>query len=107
MHSTTLTILRVIRNMVQVVKDGRFVVLRHVQREAQHQYYQGLHQWNFEVEEGEFVIWRPRHERVHMNRVLDGAATIDCFVDYNDWLVCLITKRASREFGPPGLSRSR
>jgi SAM-dependent methyltransferase len=85
--------LRVIKNMVRLVKDGRFVALRHVPNEGEHQYYRGLHQWNFDVEEGEFVIWRPRRDRVHMNGALCGIATVvDCFIDDNGWLVCLITK---------------
>lgn len=48
---------------------------------------------SFDIEEGKFVIWRPRRERVHMNRALHGIATVvDCFMDDNDWLICLITK---------------
>jgi SAM-dependent methyltransferase len=89
---------RVIKNMVQLVKDGRFVVLRHNRREGEHQYYTGLHQWNFDIEHGEFVIRRPRRETIHMNRVLDGSVSVvDCFMDEDHWLVCLITKRPGLE----------
>jgi hypothetical protein len=79
--------------MVELVKDGRFVVLRHQRSEGRRQYYRGLHQWNFDIESGEFIIRRPGRQRVQMNRVLEGAATADCFMEDNGWLVCLITKR--------------
>jgi SAM-dependent methyltransferase len=90
----------VIMNMVHLVKKAGFVVLRHNRREARRTCYQGLHQWNFDVEHREFVIRRPRHDTVHVNRVLDGTATIACFVDEadyleDDFLVCVITKLAS------------
>jgi SAM-dependent methyltransferase len=83
---------RVITNMVQLVKEGRFVVLRHLRREAQAQLYRGLHQWNFDIEGGEFVIWRTRRDKVHMDRVLGPSATLACFEE-GGWVVCLITKR--------------
>jgi SAM-dependent methyltransferase len=83
---------RVITNMVQLVKEGRFVVLRHLRRVAQLNLYRGLHQWNFDIEQGEFVIWRTGRERVHMDRVLDTAAAVECFED-GPWVVSLMTKK--------------
>jgi SAM-dependent methyltransferase len=85
---------RVITNMVELVKEERFVVLKHNRSEARHQFYRGLHQWNFDIEEGEFIIRRPRHGTVYLNQVLADTATVGCFVDEDDWLVCLITKRS-------------
>ncbi|MGH2993016.1 MAG: class I SAM-dependent methyltransferase [Solirubrobacterales bacterium] len=83
---------RVITNMVHLVKDGRFVVLRHLRRVAQLNLYRGLHQWNFDIERGEFVIWRPGGEKIHMDRVLDTAAAVECFEE-GAWVVCLLTKK--------------
>jgi SAM-dependent methyltransferase len=85
---------RVITNMVEVVKPGRFVVLRHLRREAQRNLYRGLHQWNFDIEEGGFVIWRTRRDKVHMDRVTNPGATVTCF-DEGGWVVCLLTKAPS------------
>jgi SAM-dependent methyltransferase len=85
---------RVIRNMVQLVKEERFVVLRHRRREANTQLYRGLHQWNFDIEDGGFVIWRTRRDRVHLDRVLGPTAKVNCFEE-GGWVVCLITKRPS------------
>jgi SAM-dependent methyltransferase len=83
---------RVIRNMVELVKDGRFVVLRHRRQEGRGENYWGLHQWNFELEEGEFLIWRGRGDRVSIDRVLNSTATVEGFLQA-EWLVCLITRR--------------
>jgi len=49
--------LRVIGNMVAVVKPGGVVLLRHRRNEAESKDYLGLHQWNFDVQAGRFVIW--------------------------------------------------
>jgi hypothetical protein len=94
----------VITNMVQLVKEGRFVVLRHVRRVAQLNLYRGLHQWNFDIERGEFVIWRPGREKVSMNRVLGAAAAIECFEE-GAWVVCLLTKTGEELCHPPRFAR--
>jgi SAM-dependent methyltransferase len=96
---------RVITNMVHVVKDDRFVVLRHLRREADRNLYRGLHQWNFDIEEGEFVIWRIRGEKIRVNRILGDAAAVACFEE-NGWVVCLMTKTtaAKRSSAPPSTS---
>lgn len=49
--------LLVIGNMVDVVRPGGFVLLRHRRNEAETKDYLGLHQWNFDVQAGRFVIW--------------------------------------------------
>ena len=43
--------------MVRVVKPGRWVLLKHVIDEGEHEGYVGLHDWNFRIEDGRFVIW--------------------------------------------------
>ena len=86
---------RVITNMVHLVKEGRFVVLRHLRSVGKHQFYRGLHQWNFDIDEGEFVIWRPGGTLLRLSQILNDEANIDCSVDSHDWLVCVITKAAS------------
>ena len=48
-----------IRNCVEVVKPGCFVTLFHFTDEGVYEQYEGLHQWNFNVEAGRFVIWNP------------------------------------------------
>jgi SAM-dependent methyltransferase len=87
---------RVITNMVQLVKEGRFVVLRHLRRVAQLNLYRGLHQWNFDIERGAFVISRPGREKLHMDRVLGATAAIECFEE-GAWVVCLLTRKTGKE----------
>jgi SAM-dependent methyltransferase len=82
----------VIRNMLQVVKPGGFVVLAHRRNEAESKHYLGLHQWNFEEREGRFVIWN--REDVHdVTALLDDEARVDCR-DRSSNVECVIRKRA-------------
>ena len=48
---------RVILQMIEVVKPGRYVLLEHLPNEASKHHYIGLHQWNFSVSaDGDFLI---------------------------------------------------
>jgi SAM-dependent methyltransferase len=87
---------RVITNMVHLVKEGRFVVLKHSRSEGRRQFYRGLHQWNFDLEDGEFIIGRPGQAPFRLSQILNGSANVDCFVDPHAWLVCVITKASFR-----------
>ena len=49
--------LKCILNMISVTKPGCVVHLRHKRNEAVTQDKFGLHQWNFEIREGELVLW--------------------------------------------------
>jgi nitrite reductase/ring-hydroxylating ferredoxin subunit len=42
--------------MLGVVKPGRYVYLWHVANEGARECYTGLHQWNFDIRKGEFVV---------------------------------------------------
>lgn len=46
-----------VKNMLAVVKKDGKVLLMHHKNEAEHENYQGLHQWNFDEREGKFLIW--------------------------------------------------
>ncbi len=81
----------VIRNMVELVKPGRFVVLWHRPAEAERRRYHGLHQWNFGVEDDGLVIWRSRRERVRIDRALGADASVHCFTR-DGWVCCLLTR---------------
>jgi hypothetical protein len=35
------------------------VLLEHFANEAENEAYRGLHQWNFDVQDGDPVLWRP------------------------------------------------
>ncbi len=51
--------LRAFREIVAVLKPGCYALLDHAQNEAVAEKYTGLHQWNFDIQDGEFVLWRP------------------------------------------------
>jgi SAM-dependent methyltransferase len=83
--------LRIILNMVAVVKQRRFVCLRHYENEGRHAEYVGLHQWNFDARHGEFVIWNHEAEH-HLNAILGDSARVRCECRPDRWLICEIEK---------------
>jgi SAM-dependent methyltransferase len=71
----------VIRNMVLAVKPGTgLIVLRHERNEAVSEHYRALHQWNFDVDGDDFVLWRPGVRR-NLTRELADVAEGEVFVD--------------------------
>jgi ectoine hydroxylase-related dioxygenase (phytanoyl-CoA dioxygenase family)/SAM-dependent methyltransferase len=66
-----------IHQMVRVAKPGCCVMLEHGENEAVAANYEGLHQWNFEMDDsGAFSVWRPGF-RVNVARELDGRCTVE------------------------------
>jgi SAM-dependent methyltransferase len=45
------------RQMIAVLKPGCSLVTFHEANEAEHQNYEGLHQWNFSVREDRLIVW--------------------------------------------------
>jgi SAM-dependent methyltransferase len=90
--------LRAIREMITVVKPGRFVMLEHAENEAVANSYEGLHQWNFLVESGQFLVWRPG-DRKDVQKELGPQAEVTSTAHPLDsgrrWLSILL-KKASR-----------
>ena len=62
-----------LEQMVRAVKPGCWVVLKHVIDEGENESYCGLHDWNFRLESGRFVIWNPER-RIHPDEELALAA---------------------------------
>ncbi len=65
-----------IAEMVKMVRPGGYVWLSHFRNEGHQNGYYGLHQWNFDVEDGEFVVWNPV-QRKSVTAALAGSAEID------------------------------
>jgi SAM-dependent methyltransferase len=87
----------IIRNMLGVVKPGGFVVLRHYRNEGVTQDYDGLHLWNFDVEDGRLILWN-RKVRHDLSALLDSEAEIEVDVhgggdDYEPWVAAAMRKR--------------
>jgi SAM-dependent methyltransferase len=64
-----------IRQMLEVVKPGGYVLLLHDVNEAHRTGYVGFHQWNFCAENGHFIIWN-RKTRISVNDALGDIAEI-------------------------------
>jgi SAM-dependent methyltransferase len=60
--------LKGIQQMLSVVRTSCAVFLTHSRNEAEKEKYVGFHQWNFDMEEGSFIIWRKavRHNVTNM-----------------------------------------
>lgn len=71
---------RGINEMLRVAKVGGVVFLRHCRNEADQQEYWGLHQWNFDIVDGRFVIWNRSH-RIDVANILPVRATISARVE--------------------------
>jgi SAM-dependent methyltransferase len=64
-----------IRQMLEVVKLGGYILLRHYENEAETANYKGFHRWNFCENNGHFVIWN-RKSRLSVNDILGNAAEV-------------------------------
>lgn len=67
---------RIISNMVELVRPGGWVVLRHHRNEGEEQAYEDLHRWNFDLREGDLIVWNPDSE-TSVTEALAGRAVIE------------------------------
>src|SRR5215207_4332529 len=64
-----------IRQMLEVVKPGGYVLLHHFLDEAENASYDGLHQWNFRAEDDHFMLWNCQ-KRLSLNDALGDVAQV-------------------------------
>lgn len=87
----------IVEAMLEVVRPGGFVALRHYRNEAEVERYEELHQWNFDVRDGALWLWN-RREEVDLSERLAGRATITASVeggsDHAPWVVAELAKSA-------------
>jgi SAM-dependent methyltransferase len=69
-----------IRSALHVLKPGATLLLRHWINEGERGNYNGLHQWNFDCQDGQFVIWN-RVTRIDMSSILATDAEVICDVE--------------------------
>lgn len=84
---------KVIRNMVELVREDGAVVLRHHRNEGQYGLYRGLHQWNFDMRDGDLLVWNSKVEH-NMSRVLADVAAVETWLE-GDEVVSVIRPRAA------------
>jgi SAM-dependent methyltransferase len=94
-----------IREMLKAIKPDGSVLIQHYVNEGISGGYIGLHQWNFCLHRGDFVIW---NKSGHMNvtRSLANTAEVvraeilpNAHPDYGDWLVVVMRHRGSSKRG--------
>jgi len=86
----------VIAQMVTVVREGGWVILRHRPNEAESARYKGLHQWNFELREGNRFWIRGKTVSHDIAAMLNPVAAVEAAIR-GTWLVCAIRKRTRWE----------
>jgi SAM-dependent methyltransferase len=85
---------RAIDEMLACAKPGAPLVLVHHPNEAVREGYRGMHQWNFEVVNGEFMIWRPG-TRTNVGETLAPRATVEKTWAEETWEYIVIRKAVS------------
>jgi SAM-dependent methyltransferase len=65
--------LAAIDQMVAVTKPGGVITMRHATNEGETADYTGLHQWNFELRDGDPFLWSPTTS-MNLDAFLDGRA---------------------------------
>jgi SAM-dependent methyltransferase len=88
--------LRVIDSALKLLKPGASFIISSYINEAASAHYEGLHQWNVDIDEGEMVLWRP-DARIRVADVLGDAfqVTNHTYAPEENWLVFRITARSS------------
>jgi len=88
--------LKAIREMVNVVKPGRYVFLNHKISEGRVEKYTEYHQWNFFLHRSRFYIDRPGMRAIDVGKkVLRGIAdvTVGPSPDGREWFCAMIRRR--------------
>jgi SAM-dependent methyltransferase len=81
------------RQMVLVAKPGCEAVLFHAPNEAETQEYTGLHQWNFTLEDGRFVV-TGKNGRTDVAEALREVGVCTARL-HEDWILTVIRKHGS------------
>jgi SAM-dependent methyltransferase len=83
---------RIISNMVSLVRPGGVVLLRHKRNEGASARYGGLHQWNFDVVAGELVVWNSAVE-TNVGAALLGRAVTTAWIENGEVIARLAVER--------------
>jgi SAM-dependent methyltransferase len=85
---------RIISNMVALVRPGGVVLLRHKRNEGASAQYGGLHQWNFDVAGDALIVWNHAVE-VNVGAVLDGRAATTAWIENGEVIARLVVGDSS------------
>lgn len=65
-----------IKQLLNMVPVGGRVFLAHIRNEAEHAQHTGFHQWNMDIDGGDFIIWNAEH-RNNITEMLRGYADVE------------------------------
>ncbi len=100
--------IRGIIELIFICKVGGKVILRHTKDVAELEKYKGFHQWNLNIENGEFVIWRPNQEKIIVSEIIKEFAEIEYAKECreslfgDEWIYNKVVIRKSTKFEIPG-----
>jgi SAM-dependent methyltransferase len=83
----------IISNMVAVVRPGGVVILRHKRNEGESARYGGLHQWNFDVLDGNLLLWNDAVE-VNVGSSLQGRAATTAWISQGEVVARLVVSES-------------
>jgi SAM-dependent methyltransferase len=92
--------LRIISNMVAVVRPGGVVILRHKRNEGASARYSGLHAWNFDAAEDRLVLWNEAGS-VDVGAALADRAVTTAWLEANE-VVARLRVNAATPSTPDG-----
>lgn len=88
-----------INEMIKVLHSDCYLVMAHIPNEGKNENYYGLHQWNFDAIDGDFII-SSRNEHVNVTKKLKGVCVITCktiVIDNVEWLYTYFLKQPSND----------
>jgi SAM-dependent methyltransferase len=90
---------RIIQNMLALVRPDGVVLLRHRLNEGEHERYVGLHQWNFDVRDTDLVIWN-HAVASSLRSALTGRGDVEAWIE-DDMALARVTPRSEVGHGAP------
>lgn len=83
---------KAIIEMIKVVKKNHNILLIHTPNEATRQDWQGLHQWNFSEENGDFTI-SSKYNKINFSKKYESLCKTKCEYDNDSNLNTIIKKK--------------
>jgi glycosyltransferase involved in cell wall biosynthesis len=85
--------IRVIEQMLCVVTRGGMVILRHYRNEGENAAYEGLHQWNFDVNpSGRLLLWN-RTSAHDLTEEFADRADVQAWQEEPNWVIAVLVPR--------------
>lgn len=85
--------IKVIEEAITVLKPKHYFYLNHYRNEGKAAKYYGLHQWNFDVVDGDFIITNRFGEQINVNNTFAGKALVHLIRQTTERLVVVIQKQ--------------